>query len=267
MLKNVTFALLFAVLFIFNLNSTTIAQNYFPTEIGNRWVLDSQDKAERITYTIEASDETINDIELLKIKTVTETLGTDVAMAQEIFVDIDEEGIKVYKYVVEVDDIFGVATALLYPPQLFYPASIALGDEWQISAESELNIVGPFTFISTNEVVAVENVATPAGTFQNCLKIRLRTRSIAALGTTPATAYQWLAPDFGPVKFENSQDIVFELISSNLLYDVNRDGNINILDLVFVGTHFGEEDTLADVNRDGEVNILDLVLVAQNFDE
>ncbi len=267
MIKNVTFALLFVVMLIFNLNSTTIAQNYFPTEIGNTWILESQDKSERITYTIETSDETINDIELLNIKTVTETLGTDVAMAQEIFVDINEEGIYVYKYVVEIDDIFGVATALLYPPQLFYPTSLTLGDTWQISAESELNIVGPFTFISTNEVIDVEDVVTPVGTFEDCLKIRLRTRSISAGGITPATSYQWLAPDFGPVKFENSQDIVYELISSNLLYDVNRDGNINILDLVFVGTHFGEENTLADVNRDGEVNILDLVLVAQNFDE
>ena len=267
MLKNITFEILFAVMLIFNLNGTTIAQNYFPTEIGYTWVLDSQDKAERMTYTIEASDQTINGIELLNIKTVTETLGTDVAMAQEIFVDIKEEGIYVYKYVVEVDDLFGVATALLYPPQLFYPTPLTLGETWQITAESELNIIGPFTFLSTNEVIAVEDVVTPVGTFEDCLKIRLRTRSISAAGITPATTYQWLAPDFGPVKFENSQDIVYELISSNLLYDANRDGNINILDLVFVSSHFGEEDTQADVNRDGEVNILDLVLVAQNFDE
>ena len=267
MKKNVTSVSLFTILLIFNFNGATIAQNYFPTEIGNTWILNSQDKAERITYTIEASDETINDIELLIIKTVTETLGTDVATEQEIYVDIDEEGIKVYKYVVEVDDIFGVATALLYPPQLFYPTSIMLGDTWEITAESELNLIGSFTFISNNEVVAVEDVVTPAGTFENCLKIRLRTRSIAALGTTVGTAYQWLAPDFGPVKFENTQDIVYELISSNLLYDVNRDGNINILDLVLVGSHFGEEHTQSDVNRDGEVNILDLVLIAKNFDE
>ena len=267
MLKHTTLVLLLVVMLIFNLNGMTIAQNYFPTEIGNTWVLDSQDKAERITYTIETSDETINDIELLNIRTVTETLGTDVAMSQDILVDIKEEGIYVYKYVVEVDDIFGVATALLYPPQLFYPTSLTVGDTWQISVESELNIIGPFTFLSTNEVIAVEEVVTPIGTFEGCLKIRIRTRTISAGGITSATAYQWLAPDFGPVKYENSQDIVYELISSNLLYDTNRDGNINILDLVFVSTHFGEENALADVNRDGEVNILDLVLVAQNFDE
>lgn len=262
-----TLLVLFASLVIINLTGTALAQNYFPTELGNLWILESQDKAERITYTIEASDESINDVDLILIKTTTETLGTDVAMSQEIFVDIDEEGIKVYKYVVEIDDTFGVATALLYPPGLFYPASPTLGDSWEITAESELNIVGPFTFISMNKVVAIEDVVTPAGTFENCLKIRLRTRSITALGTTRSTSYQWLAPEFGPVKFENSQDIVYELISSNLLYDVNRDGAINILDLVVVSSRFGVEGMEGDVNRDGAVNILDLVLVAQNFSE
>ncbi len=45
--------------------------------------------------------------------------------------------------------------------------------------------------------------------------------------------------------------------------DVNRDGTVNILDLVVVAANLsqtGEND--ADVNRDGVVNILDLVLVA-----
>lgn len=263
-----TASLMFIVsILIISSTVTAVAQNYFPSNLGNIWVLESEDKAEQLTYTVEASDESINGIDLILIKITTETLGTDVVMSQEIFADIDEEGIKVYKYVVEVDDTFGVATALLYPPELFYPASITLGDSWEITAESELNIIGPFTFISINEVVAIEDVVTPAGTFENCLKVRLRTRTKTALGTTRATAYQWFAPDFGPVKFENSQDIVYGLVSSNLLYDVNRDGDINILDLVFVASRFGEEDMEGDVNRDGNVNILDLVLLAQNLDE
>lgn len=46
--------------------------------------------------------------------------------------------------------------------------------------------------------------------------------------------------------------------------DVNRDGAVNILDLVFVASMLGEEvaDPIADVNGDGVVNILDLVFVA-----
>ena len=46
-------------------------------------------------------------------------------------------------------------------------------------------------------------------------------------------------------------------------YDVNKDGTVNILDLVRVANGFGTD--LPDVNGDGVVNILDLVAVANAF--
>lgn len=45
--------------------------------------------------------------------------------------------------------------------------------------------------------------------------------------------------------------------------DLNRDGVINVLDLVFVTNHFGTAD--GDMNGDGQTNTLDLVLVTQQF--
>ena len=48
--------------------------------------------------------------------------------------------------------------------------------------------------------------------------------------------------------------------------DVNRDGEVNILDLVAVAAKFGEKDAgNADINGDGVVDIRDLVLVAGAF--
>ena len=47
--------------------------------------------------------------------------------------------------------------------------------------------------------------------------------------------------------------------------DVNSDGKVNILDLVFVANAFDEYDAKADVNGDGVVSILDLVLVASSL--
>ena len=45
--------------------------------------------------------------------------------------------------------------------------------------------------------------------------------------------------------------------------DVNRDGVVNILDLTFIASRFGENSP--DLNGDGIVNILDLVLVANHI--
>jgi mono/diheme cytochrome c family protein len=55
-------------------------------------------------------------------------------------------------------------------------------------------------------------------------------------------------------------------------WDVNGDGNVDILDLVLVGQRFGETITVheppdPDVNRDGTVNVIDLVLIGQHLGE
>ncbi|MBM3242518.1 hypothetical protein FJZ31_40170 [Candidatus Poribacteria bacterium] len=53
-------------------------------------------------------------------------------------------------------------------------------------------------------------------------------------------------------------------------WDINRDGMVDILDLVIIGKHYGEsppEDTRVDVNGDGKVDITDLVLVGKHLGE
>ena len=46
-------------------------------------------------------------------------------------------------------------------------------------------------------------------------------------------------------------------------FDLNRDGAVNVLDLIIVSQHFGT--TEGDINGDGTTDILDLTLVAQQF--
>ena len=247
------------------------AQNYYPVDVGNTWVLESTDGAERTTYTIEATDESVNGQPVHILEITTEVLGTSTIRMSAFLFQVDEKGMKLHRIVAELGDVFGVARVEFSPPAVFFPPILQLGEIWETQGETEANIVGAVTISSVNEVVSVEDVVTPAGTFENCLKIRVRTKTIAALGVSRSTSYQWLAPDHGPVKFETDQDIVFELVGSNLLatripYDVNADSVVNILDLVFVASRLGQTDPSADVNADGTVNILDLTLIAQNFE-
>ena len=64
--------------------------------------------------------------------------------------------------------------------------------------------------------------------------------------------------------------ITAEGVESQSSEDVNRDGSVNILDLVLVAQEFGgkpSNNARADVNNDGQVNVLDLVLVARALGE
>ena len=52
--------------------------------------------------------------------------------------------------------------------------------------------------------------------------------------------------------------------------DVNRDGQVSVLDLILVSRHLGEDASAnlqADVNNDGIINIQDLIVVAQHLGE
>ena len=70
-------------------------------------------------------------------------------------------------------------------------------------------------------------------------------------------AHNYLRVDFTEiVRFE---------VTGESPYDLNADGEINILDLVLVAGAFGESDSEADVNGDGVVNILDLVHIANHI--
>ena len=54
--------------------------------------------------------------------------------------------------------------------------------------------------------------------------------------------------------------------SRSLTGDVNRDGVVNILDLVLVASQLGESGvSAADINSDGIINVQDLVLVSNEF--
>ena len=60
------------------------------------------------------------------------------------------------------------------------------------------------------------------------------------------------------------------VVKDRLIWDVNGDGFVNVLDLILVAQDFGKavsHNSRTDVNGDGTVTILDLVIVAQHLGE
>ncbi len=297
---------------------TAAAQNYYPADIGNTWVFESVDGAERSTYTLEGPG-IIDGQERILLKISTEELSTGEVDTDRYFLTVGNEAIELHRTIFELVDPPAMVTADFPTPVTFFPLQLELGDKWQIAADAEakleigLDLSGKS--VTDLEVVGFEDVITPVGTFENCAKVQLDLNfTVGGFLNIDSNTHQWFAPDVGPVQFENSDGLLFSLVSSNLLtvpeepditeedstpepppeadvipepsseadaiselppeedampepspYDVTGDGIVNILDLTFVASRFGESDSDADVTGDGVVNVLDLVRIAQNL--
>ena len=86
--------------------------------------------------------------------------------------------------------------------------------------------------------------------------LKLDNFQLAAITGTPITA--------------EAQEIVITVEGHHTVGDVNRDGQVSILDMVLVARQLGKTvpaHSVVDLNGDGIVNILDLILVSQNMGE
>ena len=92
--------------------------------------------------------------------------------------------------------------------------------------------------------------------------------AILPVGSVPGT---WGLSDMtvydkagNTLRLDFTEIVRFEVSDENP-FDLNSDGEVNILDLVIVANALGETDSEADVNGDGIVNILDLVQIANHI--
>ena len=269
---------------------TAAAQNYYPADIGNTWVLESVDGVERSTYILEGS-QTADGEERILLKIRTEELSTGESETDQYFLTVGTDAIQLHRTVLE--DEVATLTADFPTPVTFFPLQLELGDKWQIAAEAEVMLVGGLTIVgksTTNlEVVEFEDVVTPAGTFENCAKIRLELTLTTPFLNLDSTTYQWFAADIGPVQYENSDSLIFGLVSSNLLTvpeepeTTEEDSTPETPPVEDVmpksppeedtGPEQPSEEEVApetvpyDVTGDGVVNILDLTFVTARFGE
>ena len=76
------------------------------------------------------------------------------------------------------------------------------------------------------------------------------------------TLFQYVTADGETVIYQQTPEGYTLLLERSA--DLNQDGAVNVLDLVFVANHFGTAD--GDINGDGKTDLLDLVIVSQQLE-
>ena len=254
------FHIVLSLLLIFGFNATLVgkekADTYFPHAIGSYWVYEDQDGNEltrRVmnnkeidgeTYRAFSYEPTFEDwadydyhihplLYQVGEERVTFWVGDGVKKAVkarltkdvETFGKIHEENFDLlYDIEVEAQD-----------PFYLLPNSVTVNEKWdaaKIKAKITMRPDPPqdpeemileFTIVETGNVLGTENVETPAGTFEDCLKIEYRTATEVAIfpqdeddesnppGESVTTL--WVAPNVGIVKFyQEAEDILLTVI-------------------------------------------------------
>lgn len=267
-----------------------IAQNYYPADVGNTWVLESVDGEEQSTYTLEGP-ETIDGEERILLKIRNEEFSTGEVDTDTYFLSVGTEAIELHKTIFELKEPPAMVTADFSTPVTFFPLQLELGDKWQIAGDAEVELEIGLAIsgesITDFEVVGFEDVVTPAGTFQNCAKVQIDLRFSGGFLKFGSNTHQWLAPDIGPIQYENSDGLLFGLVSSSLptepaAPDTTAEDTATepaaVEDAIpepapeedTVTEQPSQEDTMPepspyDVTGDGVVDILDLTFVASRF--
>ena len=89
------------------------------------------------------------------------------------------------------------------------------------------------------------------------------------LGLRPDFESDWADDSLFQYVTEDGETVIYQKTSGGHALvlersaDLNQDGTVNVLDLIFVSSHFGTSD--GDMNGDGQTNILDLVIVTEQF--
>lgn len=198
----------FCIASVFYLTLQSHAQNYYPDEFGNTWRLRSTDGVEEKIVTIEGP-EIVNGED---VRIIMDQSPDDLS---KLYVKTEPDGIKLHRLVAEVP-LIGEVVYDITPPQDYLPNPLDLGTKWTIEGEASVPLLGTIQSIIESEVVAIDDVTVPAGSFPNSLKIEQKITNVVLIGNVEVEMTMWLAPNVGIVKTIDRRDVTFELFS----YDV-----------------------------------------------
>ena len=198
------------------------AADYFPLQVGNRWVYTpSYGNGDRIDTIV--GTETVNGISTYIWKR--EEAAPD-NYHEKRWIAKSGPDLKVYK----MWGNMGANPATLFnPPWIMDKLNPSVSDTWVVEGDfNDIHFKSTFYVESITDVVTV-----PAGTFTNCIRVR----ELNEITQNGITEYEyekhWLAPDIGPVIYRDytynwmSVDFSQELVNFSNIGPIHIDLNAN----------------------------------------
>ena len=161
-----------------------------------------------------------------------------------------------------ITDLAGWQVDIAFNPEVLRAVSITEGNFF--SRE------GGNTFFQEGEIDNTGGEITGMG------GVLISRGGISGTGTLFSIVFETQAAGEGRLQLHNVKlgsnnrgRIPYEIVINPIIveksYDLNGDGEVNILDLTLVSQNFGEDNPQADANEDGTVDIFDLIAVAQDL--
>ncbi len=225
---------------------------YFPETLGNYWVYEDQDGNE-LTRRVVAGKEIAGEMyhafnyeptfedsanydyhihpNFYRIgeEKVTFWVGDEAQKAIKArFTKEMETFIKIGKQVNPAVNILYQVKVEIQEPFYALPTSVTIDETWEATQIKAKITITPFppqdgaeiivelTIVETGKVLGTEKVETPAGTFENCLKIEYRTETGVTISPPQdenppgeSVTTLWVAPNVGIVKFHQKTEDIF----------------------------------------------------------
>ena len=162
----------------------------------------------------------------------------------------------------DITDFSGWQLDIGFNPEVLKTVSVTEGDF--------LSKDGGSTFFQEGEI---DNTG---GEITGISGVLISKSGVSGIGALLSITFEAKAAGEGELKpynvklgSDNRARIPYEIIIDSIIveksYDVNGDGEVNILDLTLVAQNFGQANPQADLNGDGTVDIFDLISVAQDL--
>ncbi len=170
----------------------------------------------------------------------------------------------------DITDLAGWQADVAFDPAVLEAVEVNEGDF--LKAEGVSTFFGPGTIDNTTGKITNLSTARFKGGVSGTGTLLSITFTAKATGKTSVTFGNFFAGSSGgdAISSEGPQIVITVEESAFSTSDVNRDGQVNVLDLILVAQLLGSTtsgDSRADVNGDGTINVLDLIVVAQHLGE